>query len=95
MIRFKPIPGIVLTNICGEYLLVAAKSLRGSVPYLSQLNESSAFLWRRLENGSDEDELIKALLNEYEIEDPASARSAVQRFVEQMLQAGYLRKEGD
>lgn len=83
-------PGVVLTGICGEYLLVAAKSIRDEIPYVTQLNESSAFLWRKLENGADEQMLEDAVLEEYEIEDRAEANAAIRSFLDEMLQAGYL-----
>ena len=81
-------PGVVLTSICGEYVLVAAKAVRDTVPPYAQLNESSAFLWRCLESGADEAELEKAVMEEFEIEDPAFARSAIQTFIAQMLDSG-------
>ena len=53
MERYETRPGVVLTNICGEYMLLAAKAAREYCPYMTQLNESSAFLWRLLESGAD------------------------------------------
>ncbi len=93
--RFHTRPGVVLTSICGEYVLVAAKAVRDHVSRFAQLNESSALLWRLLESGADEEALEKAVMEEYEIEDPVQARSAIQTFIEQMLQIGYLLKEGE
>lgn len=95
MERYHTRNGIVLTSICGEYVLISAAALRDQVPYLTQITESSAFLWRLLESGADEQELERAVLEEYEIEDPAQARSAIRAFVQQMLRGGYLLKEGE
>ena len=95
MEQYKTRPGVVLTEICGEYLLLAAKAAREHCPYMTQLNESSAFLWRELENGAAPEELERAVLEEYEIADPASAREAIRGFVEQMLQLGYLLPKGE
>ncbi len=88
-------PGVVLTQICGEYLLLAAKAAREHCPYMTQLNESSAFLWRELERGADPRELERAVLEEYEIEDPAVAREAIRNFMEEMLRLGYLLRKGE
>lgn len=93
MRRYHTKHGVVLAGICGEYLLVAAKSARDSLSYVTQLNESSAFLWKVLENGADEQTLEERVLEEYEIEDPAAARMAIRDFIEQMLSAGYLIEE--
>ena len=57
MERYVTRPGVVLTSICDEYMLLAAKAAREHCPYMTQLNESSAFLWRRLEQGADPDAL--------------------------------------
>lgn len=95
MPRYRTRSGVVLTSICGEYVLVAARAIRDKVPKFAQLNESSAFLWRLLESGSDEAALEKAVMEEYEIEDPALARSAIEEFVLQMTKSGYLLKEGE
>ena len=88
-------PGVVLTSICDEYMLLAAKGAREHCPYMTQLNESSAFLWRRLEQGADRDDLERAVQEEYEIDDPADAREAIRGFLDQMLQLGYLLREGE
>ena len=90
MERYRTDPGVILTQVCGEYLLVAARSVRDRVPYVSQVNESVAFLWKKLELGSDEDTLLSAVLEEYEIDDPAQARKAIQRTIEQLRDSGYL-----
>ncbi len=95
MERYETRPGVVLTNICGEYMLLAAKAAREYCPYMTQLNESSAFLWRRLESGAGPEEMERAVLKEYEIEDPAAAREAIRNFLEQMLQLGYLLRKGE
>lgn len=88
--RYRTRRGAVLTKICGEYLLVAAQSLRDSLPYVTQLNESSAFLWKKLESGADEQTLEQCVMEEYEVEDRDAARAAIRDFMEQMRSAGYL-----
>lgn len=90
MQRYRTRPGVVLAGVCGEYVLVAAKSVRDQLPFVTQLNESSAFLWRQLENGADEAALEAAVCEEYEIGDPAAARAAIRDFIGQMLEIGYL-----
>ena len=93
MTSYKTRPGVVLTEIAGEYVLVAAKALLGTCPYVTQINESSAFLWRQLEQGADLAQLESAVAAEYEIEDLASAREAIEGFLEQMKELHYLLTE--
>ena len=95
MLRYRTRPGVVLSSVCGEYVLVAAKSVRDSVPFVSQLNESSAFLWRLLESGAGEAELMEAVQEAYELPDPEMAREAIHDCLQTMLQAGYLLQEGE
>ncbi len=90
---FKTRPGVVLTEIAGEYVLVSAKALQGICPYVTQINESSAFLWRRLEHGAGLAQLEAAVAEEYEVEDPASLREAIESFLQQMQGANYLLSE--
>ncbi len=90
MTRYKTRPGVVLTAICGKQILVATKTARESCPYVTEINETSAFLWERFRGGADIDALMDAVNREYEVEDPALARNAVLSFIGQMLELNYL-----
>ena len=87
---YKTRTGVVLTEIAGEFVLVAAKALLGECPYVTQLNDTSAFLWRRMEQGARLEELEAAVAEEYEIEDPAMAHAAIEAFVKQMEELKYI-----
>lgn len=93
MTRYKTRPGVVLTSICGEHVLVAAKSVWELCPYVTELNETSAFLWEHLRGSADLDGLMTALNEEYELDDPTAARQAVEDFLRQMLELNYLLPE--
>ncbi len=93
MTRYKTRSGVVLTSVCGEYVLVAASAAQQYCPYVTELNETSALLWRQLSSGSDLDGLMTALGEEYELNDPAAARQAVESFLRQMLDLNYLLPE--
>lgn len=90
MERYKTRPGVVLTEVCGEYLLVSAKKNLPLCPYVTTVNETSAFLWNRLLTGADVDELMEAVRAEYEVDNPAAAESAVRSFLRQMIEMNYL-----
>ena len=90
MTRYKARRGVVLTTVCGEHLLVAVKGLKDVCPFVTTLNESSAFLWKRLETGASEEELLAAVAEEYEVEDSESARAMIRDFLKQMLEMHYL-----
>lgn len=90
MERYKTRAGVVLTCVCGEWLLVSAAALRELCPFVTVVNESSAFLWKQLQSGADAEELEHAVREEYEIEDPAAVRSVIEAFLRQMLELNYL-----
>lgn len=90
MERYKTRVGVVLTCVCGEWLLVSASALKDLCPFVTVVNESSAFLWKRLQSGADAAELERAVREEYEIEDPEAVRSVIEAFLRQMLEMNYL-----
>lgn len=51
------------------------------------LNETGAFLWRKLEEGADLDGLVAALTAEYDVS-PDAARADAQAFVEKLIASG-------
>ena len=53
------------------------------------LNESGAMLWRVLEQGASREELVAALLDEYEVS-RQQAMADVDAFLNKLLQAGCL-----
>lgn len=53
------------------------------------LNDTGAFLWRRLEKDMEETELVQALLAEYDV-DADTAKAAVSAFVEKLEKHGFL-----
>ena len=93
MTMYRTRPGIVLTEIAGEYLLVAAMALKELCPQITQINESSAFLWRQMEAGATMDQLTDAVGKEYEIKDREAAYASIRAFVQQMQDMNYLLTE--
>ena len=93
MKTYRPRSGLVLTQVCGEHLLVAASALRELCPYVTKLNETSAFLWQRLKQGATLRELEQAVAEEYEVDDPAAVRGLIETFLRQMQEMNYLLAE--
>lgn len=92
--RYKTRSGVVLTQIRGEYLLVSSRTLRELCPFVTTVNETSAFLWRELQKGATEEELLQAVAGEYEVDDPEALRGVIRSFLEQMQAMHYLLEEG-
>lgn len=53
------------------------------------LNGTGAFLWEKLQQDTDEESLVKALLAEYDV-DEATAASAVERFLQKLRDNHFL-----
>ena len=93
MERYKARPGLVLVTVCGESLLVSTKALWNLCPFMTSLNESSAFLWTRLQEGATEEELFAAVAEEYEVEDPAALRKGIRDFLKKMQDIQVLQSQ--
>lgn len=95
MKRYKAREGVVLTSVCGESLLVSAAALRDICPFVTVLNDSSAFLWKELQNGAGVEDLENAVQSEFEIDDPAAVKPVIEGFLRQMLDLNYLTETTD
>lgn len=81
--------GFLLREVAGNYIVMpvgaAAERLNGMI----KLNETSAFLFRALEKGTDEEGLIAALLAEYDV-DADTAKRDVRAFLDTLRSATVL-----
>ncbi|MBR4659205.1 MAG: PqqD family protein [Clostridia bacterium] len=93
MSKFRTRPGVVLTEICGEHMLVAARELAGDCPFVTTVNEESAFLWEKLKDGADAEQLLKAVQSEFNVDDPEALREAIRAFLKQMSELNLLTEE--
>ena len=80
--------GFVLQEIGGQIVVIPTADDM-DLDMMIKLNETGAFLWERLEQETDEDALVSALLAEYEV-DEAAARRSVQSFVRKLSDNGLL-----
>lgn len=82
-------PGYLLREVAGN--TVAVPLADGSVNFngMITLSETGALLWRKLENGATEDELVAAMMEEYDIDD-ATARRDIRVFTDKLLKAGII-----
>jgi hypothetical protein len=90
MTGYKTRTGIILTEIAGEHVLVAAKSLLKECPYITQINESSAFLWEQMEQTTGLDDLVDLVTQEYELDDLEKTRLAIKDFIQKMIEMNLI-----
>lgn len=79
--------GFILREVAGSYVVVAVGEASKAFKGVIKLNNSGAILWKELEKGvSDVEILTKALLNEYDI-DEKTAKEDVLAFLDQLKKA--------
>lgn len=81
--------GFVMRKLGDEYVVVPVGVTLGEFNGMIRLNETGAFLWERLQNGSTREQLIHALLEEYEI-DEEKAVSDTEGFIRTLEEAEIL-----
>lgn len=64
----KAKPGFVLRNVVDEYILMPTGDNIGQFNGTVLLNEVSAFVWQKLQNPMSKEDLLKAILDEFEVE---------------------------
>lgn len=84
--------GVVRETICGENLLISTKEAREHCPYLTQLNESSAFIWAMIESGRESEDMISAIMQKYEVS-KEEAHKGLNDFLSAMEKQNFIIKE--
>ena len=80
--------GFVLREVAGETVVVpvnAELNFNGMIT----LNETAKVLWKVLENETDEDALVKAILGEFNV-DEATAQNDVALFIQKLKGLDFL-----
>lgn len=80
--------GFSLYEVAGSYVVVPAGNETLDFNGMVTLNETGAFLWKQLEQERTQEQLVQALLEEYEVSQE-KARESVQRFVAQIEEHGF------
>ena len=76
----------VLKKIAGSYVVIPVRSRAVDFTGIIKITESGAFLWEKLEKGAERDELIAAMLEEYDVNE-AIASADIDRFIEKLKEA--------
>ena len=78
-----------LRNIAGNWVALPLGDAVVDFTGMITLNESGVLLWRALEKGACREELISALLSEYEVSEERAASDA-DAFIDRLRSAGCL-----
>ena len=82
--------GFILRSIAGCKVVVSVGERVLDFNGIINLNDTGAFLWKRLEAGATEDELVAAILENYTEVDEPTARESVRSFTKTLLDAGVI-----
>lgn len=80
--------GFLLRKVAGETVVLPVGG-ELDLNMMITLNDTGAFLWEQLQSETDENELVAALLAEYDV-DEATARKSVAAFVKKLNENGFL-----
>ena len=81
--------GFMVREVGGEVLLVPVGANSIDFKSVIRLNETGAFLLNKLSEDITEEELLEAVINEYDI-DEDTASGDIRRFVERLEDAGII-----
>ena len=79
----------ILRTVAGNHVVVPTGKSAADMNCMITLNDTGAFLWQRLTEETDEEALIAAVLDVYDV-DRERAATSVHRFLAQMREAGCL-----
>ena len=81
--------GFLLRKVAGEFVVVPTGDAMVNFKAMITLNETGAFLWEALKEEKTEEDLVSALLGEYDV-DEATAREDVGGFVNLLKEKNLL-----
>lgn len=81
--------GFMVREVSGEILVVPVGAQSIDFKSVIRLNETGAFLWNKLTEDITEEELLDAILDEYDI-DKDTASGDIRRFVEKLEDVGII-----
>ena len=80
--------GFILRQVAGETVVIPSGD-ELDLNMMITLNGTGKFLWEHLEQGAEKEDLVKALLAEYDV-DEATAAAGVDAFVSKLEIHGFL-----
>lgn len=82
----------VLREIAGDYIIIPTGKTVLEFNGLITVNEVGVSLWNMLQNEVTFEELVKGILDEYDVEESV-AREDIQEFLDKLVEGGILTKD--
>lgn len=87
MLKIKD--GFILRQVAGNYIVIGVGGEAVDFNGMVTINETGAFLWKILEKGADKEDLLAALLAEYDV-DEESAKKDITAFLKNLYNGKLL-----
>lgn len=84
--------GFVLRNVVDEFILMPTGDNIGKFNGTVLLNEVSAFVWEKLQNPMSRNDLLRAILDEFEVE-KAVASADLDALLKTLLEYGVIEED--
>lgn len=81
--------GFVLRKVGGRNIVVATGKASQDFNGMIRINDVGALIWSKLTEGADEDTLVQAVVEKYEV-DIETAKRDVSKFINNLSEAGFL-----
>ena len=81
--------GFVVREIADEFIVVPTGEMALQLNGLITINETGYFLWQKLSGETDEDALIQAMMDEYEV-DRVTAGADISEFLDVLRKCDIL-----
>ena len=81
----------VMREIAGDYVVVPTGKTVLDFNGLITVNEVGAFVWKILQEDVTEEDIVKRVLEEYEV-DEETAKNDVEEFIEKLVKGGILER---
>lgn len=88
----KIIKDVVFRTVAGESMLVPVGETVGEFNGIFTLSETGAEIWRGIESGLCEEEIVQKLLGEFDT-DEKTAREDADAFLEKLCSMGLLQRD--
>jgi len=93
MIRIRP--GVIITHICNESILVAALEARCYCPYTTILNDTGEMVFSGLKEGKSIAEIKQELTESFNIPADIDIEVLIKDYINQLAECGYILSEED
>lgn len=81
--------GVIVNEFNGEYIAVAAGEAGKAFNGMMKMNETAAFIAEKLQKETDEDGVVRALCEEYEVDEETARRNVI-AIIEKFREIGII-----